>query len=466
MKKQNKQNGITLVALVITIIILLILAGISIQALTNTGLFAQAENAKRESEIANIKEQISLDIYEKQLEPPVGSITEEQLETILGKYGTVNKEDGTIVGITTEKGYEILLSDIYSGTTTGEQNPTEKTPLENAEAAKPAGATITVTDASQGIVMVDSKNNEWVWVEVPISVTAGKTTDSDIETALKGYATDYREGSAEQGCFWTDEWYDGCGMTETEYNTAKSKMLQSIKTNGGFWISRYEAGIKGSDTDTTKARTESSSRITDETISTLPEAVSQVNMIPYNYVYCSEAQALAKKMSTDTSKTSSLLFGIQWDLVCKFLQEKGGLSVVEIKGGDDTAGSTNWGNYANSQITNAKGKYAILDQDTWKLGNWTPIPSGYIKPNTNTNKDNWVLLSTGASDTLKKMNIYDFAGNEWEWTLEHATSSTNGPCANRGGSCYSNGSSYPASSRGSYNTTFSYFNIGFRSALY
>ena len=124
-----REKGITLVALVITIIVLLILAGISIQALTNTGLFSQAENAKRESEIANIKEQISLDIYEKQLEPPLGSITEGELETILSSYGTVNKgEDGTIIGITTDKGYEILLSDIYSGTTEEAENPVDPTP--------------------------------------------------------------------------------------------------------------------------------------------------------------------------------------------------------------------------------------------------------------------------------------------------------------------------------------------------
>ena len=123
MKKLKTQKGITLVALIISIIILLILAGISIQAITNTGIFAQANNAKRESEIASIKEQIALDIYEKQLVPPLGSITDEQLETILGKYGTVNKEDGKIVGITTAKGYEILLKDIYGGETVAESVP-------------------------------------------------------------------------------------------------------------------------------------------------------------------------------------------------------------------------------------------------------------------------------------------------------------------------------------------------------
>ena len=125
MKSLKASKGITLVALVITIIILLILAAISIQAITNTGIFTQANNAKRESEIANIKEQIVLDIYEKQLEPPVGSITEDQLETILGKYGTIiYEEDGvTIKGITTAKGYEILLKDIYRGETVAESVP-------------------------------------------------------------------------------------------------------------------------------------------------------------------------------------------------------------------------------------------------------------------------------------------------------------------------------------------------------
>ena len=86
MKKLKQQKGITLVALVISIIILLILAGISIQAITNQGLFGRANEAKRDSEIANIKEQIQLDIYEKQLQPPLGDITQEQLKAILEKY--------------------------------------------------------------------------------------------------------------------------------------------------------------------------------------------------------------------------------------------------------------------------------------------------------------------------------------------------------------------------------------------
>lgn len=60
----KKQNGITLVALVITIIILLILAGISIAALSNTGIFGRAQEAKNESEKARVNELNTLNGYE------------------------------------------------------------------------------------------------------------------------------------------------------------------------------------------------------------------------------------------------------------------------------------------------------------------------------------------------------------------------------------------------------------------
>ena len=62
MKKiqKRKNQGITIVALVITIIILLILAGISIQAITNTGLFEGASQAKKETKRAQVTEWLNL----------------------------------------------------------------------------------------------------------------------------------------------------------------------------------------------------------------------------------------------------------------------------------------------------------------------------------------------------------------------------------------------------------------------
>ena len=67
MRKTNGQKGITLVALVITIIILLILATISIQSLTNTGLFAKAKEAREKSQNAEENQARILNEYEDEL---------------------------------------------------------------------------------------------------------------------------------------------------------------------------------------------------------------------------------------------------------------------------------------------------------------------------------------------------------------------------------------------------------------
>ena len=56
----KNSKAITLVALVITIVILLILAGISIQAITNTGLFANAKKAVEETKYANAEEKVKM----------------------------------------------------------------------------------------------------------------------------------------------------------------------------------------------------------------------------------------------------------------------------------------------------------------------------------------------------------------------------------------------------------------------
>ena len=66
LRKKNK--GITLVALVVTIVILLILAGISISTLTNTGIFQKAKDAKKASENAELEQNTRLDEYESELD--------------------------------------------------------------------------------------------------------------------------------------------------------------------------------------------------------------------------------------------------------------------------------------------------------------------------------------------------------------------------------------------------------------
>ena len=76
-----------------------------------------------------------------------------------------------------------------------------------------------------------------------------------------------------------------------------------------------------------------------------------------------------------------------------------------------------------------------------------------------------ILLTTGASEEFNKMNIYDLAGNVFEWTLEY-TSFTHGPCAKRGGYYNSSGSNFPASGHSYYKTTYSDDDGGFRLSLF
>ena len=85
-KFPKNTTGITLIALVITIIVLLILSGITIATLTGeNGILTRANEAKEETEIAQVKEMAQTDILAKQTEIE-GNISKEEFVEILNKY--------------------------------------------------------------------------------------------------------------------------------------------------------------------------------------------------------------------------------------------------------------------------------------------------------------------------------------------------------------------------------------------
>ena len=158
-------------------------------------------------------------------------------------------------------------------------------------------------------------------------------------------------------------------------------------------------------------------------------------------------------MTPNSNYASSLMFGIQWDLVCKFLEIKGVL-----------AEAYKLGNYRDAKIENIEsGKYSILDTNTDKLGEWTKIISVFTKSDSGDNSS--ILLATGILENTNKMNLYDFAGNVWKWTLE-MTSGTSNPCASRGGDYFDSGSNCPASKCYGSKTNGNYYSFGFRPTFY
>ena len=299
----------------------------------------------------------------------------------------------------------------------------------------------------------DSKGNEWVWIEVPKSVTVSATTDNEIYDALRTYAsTVIPTGTSSEGTYgkastygYTDTWYSGCGLGEEEYNTTKSKMLNSIKDNGGFYIGKYETGIDDSSIESTATTTAGLRTSSGDTTQT---AVIKQNKQPYTYVTCRQAETLAKGFATD-GKTASLLFGIQWDLVLKFLSVKG--VETSLLNND----SKTWGNYYNNtyNITNTNAWYSTDDGANWTKGAYNKTSNGST------------LLTTGAHTDFSKQKIYDFAGNVYEWTLEQSSDSSY-PCACRGGYYYVFGGYSPASDRFYYDTSDLNSSIGFRVALF
>ncbi len=460
LRKQRKTNkGITLIALVITIIVLLILAAVSIATLTGeNGILSKANTAKTETEKAGAKEKVQMAVMSSF--DNSGKLDCTQLKTNLDKVEGIDKETVPSPTITelpiTVKvdGYDVKIDENGKVIVKGESiggNPTPNPPTSNLPSTEdtkpylPEGATVDEehNTLENGLVIKDENNNEWVWIEVPKSIYTNTTynggtapTSSEdyakIESTMQAYASAYR-GS------YTDTFYstEQHGFAdETEYNNWKNSMLKSVYEKGGFYIGRYEVGTE-------------TARFSENDALTTP--LIQRDKYPYNFVTCSQAQTLAKQLATG-GKQASLMFGIQWDLVLKFIEEKGVKTQEELK-----TDSSSWGNYNNVSF-DVKREQGLYTTSPTISGSWN-VTSNYTKPSSD------VLLTTGATDRNSTLGINDFAGNVHEWILEYYTN-TSYPCVTRGGSYNYNGSNSSASYRGYGSTFSSYDYITFRPALW
>lgn len=337
-----------------------------------------------------------------------------------------------------------LSIDSYQANPDGETIETTMPQTSTTRPYLPDGYTrVPGTSLTTGLVIEDTNGNQYVWVEVPKTSTVYKTagvnlttftTDSytKVEADLRSYVSSYSTRNDEHFN------YDAIGVSAPNYETLKQNMLKSIYDYGGFYIGRYETGLEG------EPRTKATSTTPSDT------PVIKANAYPYNWVTTAQANTIASRLK-QTNYTTSLLFGIQWDLTLKYLETKG-ISRQQL-----TTDSLLCGNYLNNSyvLTNSKAKY-----NQTATGWLDAIP--FEK-----NENQEVLTASGSNSGFCMQNIYDLAGNLSEWTYNVSyDSSISNYVGGNGGSYITSGTSQPANYYGTYNTRTGAKNIGFRIALF
>ena len=298
-KKIKTNNGITLVALVITIVILLILATISIQSLTNTGLFQKAQEAKEKTQNTEENQAKTLNEYEDELNKYISSTVKETFKgtsvTNAIQYGDVlNKDDNTELQdaygnkIVVPAGFKIVSNSDTNNATTVDKG-------------------IVIEDVTTGA----TAGSQFVWVPVGKIFTDVAKTEANAKTITLGRYEFDSDGvkSAYSGSFVEEDVNDASTLTNTE-NKAIAKNItnfkNSVSSNGGYYIGRYEAR-------TTTERTAADNALTQIT----EKGTDQV----YNFVTQLQAGQLAQNMYNSSKFTSDLMNSYAWDTATLFIQE-------------------------------------------------------------------------------------------------------------------------------------------------
>ena len=413
-KEKNKkyEGGITLVALVVTIVILLILAGVSLNlVIGNAGILTRSKEAANKYGKQAENEQQGLNDVDDWMDEQFGDtgMKKVTVNTKATKNGTINGQEPNINNPIIPKGY----TPINAGSATwGDGN------------SSPAQSSI-----DNGLVIKDDNNNEWVWIPVEASVLSGMYATSNEGIALSGdvgvttkmhtktttigrtgdtktiprstpNTTDYREPDLvtnydkDEAYYKTILGFDTPKAMAEAFTADYANMISSIKKYGGFYIGRYELSNEG----------------------------VQKEKATLNNKNWYELYKKCTTLNASNKVESKMVWGIQWDLTCDFISKKG-----EQKSIND---STAWGNYKDST-----GDAAVMDGTTQKYGS---------------------KQATGYSEYWKANNIYDLAGNCWEWTQEAYDTDSR---ASRGGVYYKDSSSCPASGRYDYNANNSDYSI-------
>ena len=451
MKQVKKETaGITLIALVITIIILIILAGVSINALIGeNGLIGRAKLAKEQYTNATIDEQEKLNELEAQLamgqKPGLPEIT---TDTEVGVQVKLPDKWATETGryISTSTGLEVTsatkVATVYAVSIGGGEcvpvpygfyyvggNLDTGVIISDEEADKYDGT----TDKTTYAYTTSLTGNQFVWIPCT-------TNSSDKSKTL------YTKTS----------W----GKQNAEWDTTTPKAeVQQIEKYGGFYVGRYEAGLASDMSEFTSTQQHTGSN---QIYNLYKTPQSKAGLAPWNFVDWTHSKANAESMYNNNYVSSGLITGTQWDVILNTLKSKASLS------DSDMTNSQYWGNYKNTAIAYTGRKAtAYYSSSSWYLPVFGSTETSTTKDDVTSNENKVDLLTTGASATTEKYHIYDIAGNLWEWTEEDSHYATSGQYrVLRGGSYLGASSVYPACYRGYDSVSITNLNLGFRAVLY
>ena len=280
---KNKNKGITLVALVVTIVVLLILAGISISALTNTGIFQKAKDAKQKSANAELDQNTKLDSYEEE----ISNYLPQDVKQAIKKGKPLSTDKNT--EIVDKKGNKIVIPAGFK--VTGDATTVDK------------GIVIEDTTVDKDGKPTATAGSQFVWVPVG-KITKADGTKTEIKLNRYTFASDGTP--TEKNNEVIDPYFS---ETKSKGNTVAKNITNftnSVNANGGYYIGRYEAR-------TTTARNDKGNDLTQIT----EKGTDQV----YNYVTQKQAAEQAQGMYTSNNFTSDLMNSYAWDTAITFIQK-------------------------------------------------------------------------------------------------------------------------------------------------
>nr|DAI09130.1 MAG TPA: PvdO maturation, periplasm, HYDROLASE.24A [Bacteriophage sp.] len=418
-----KNKGVTLIALAVTIVVMLILAGVTISVLNGeNGIVKQAQKAKEESKIKELKEKVRIDIAGKRVENINGELRVSVLKEILDKYFDNVPVETQITSETKLKAkeeygkYEMKISDIDVGEITYETSYTIFKDVNGEQVPIPEGYIVSENSdeniVNKGLVISDSRGNEYVWISCTVDSSSNKLQYKRTEWGVEKDGTDNSRAIKDELTLKDIDVTYSKTDTDNGINEEISKEIvaqinaekESIKKYGGYYIGRYEVG-KDNKTAVIKAEQE-----------------------PYVNIKWSKAYELAKGIGGGEGATTYLCSSYSWDTAINFIQNTTGKNYATSIIGFN-------GNWKSQEVKDSSGKV--------------------IKPVNTAQR-----LNTGLTTAL--CNIYDMGGNVGEFTTE-LNPGTSETVVLRGG-YYNNFN--PAGDRGDFYSGLAGSHYGFRATLF